>query len=83
MTITSKSYIRLTVEEVEKLNLCRKSIIGNYSKHQVISGLIDGGFATALESLYSDDLITDDEFNKGLDKLPDYLQEKVRAKLQR
>ncbi len=83
MTIKSKSYIRLTVEEVEKLNLCRKSIIGNYSKHQVISGLIDGGFATALESLYSDDLITDDEFNKGLDKLPDYLQEKVRAKLQR
>ncbi len=82
MTIKSKSYIRLTVEEVEKLNLCCKSIIGNYSKHEVVSGLIDGGFATALESLYSEDLITDEEFNEGLDKLPDYLQEKVRAKLQ-
>ena len=82
MTIKSKSYIRLTVEEVEKLNLCCKSIIGNYSKHEVVSGLIDGGFATALESLYSEDLITDQEFNEGLDKLPDYLQEKVRAKLQ-
>jgi len=78
----SKSYLRLTVEEVEKLNLCCKSIIGNYSKHEVVSGLIDGGFATALESLYSEDLITDQEFNDGLDKLPDYLQEKVRAKLQ-
>ncbi len=82
MTIKSKSYLRLTVEEVEKLNLCCKSIIGNYSKHEVVSGLIDGGFATALESLYSEDLITDEEFNEGLDKLPDYLQEKVRTKLQ-
>ena len=82
MTIKSKSYLRLTVEEVEKLNLCCKSIIGNYSKHEVVSGLIDGGFATALESLYSEDLITDQEFNDGLDKLPEYLQEKVRAKLQ-
>ncbi len=78
----SKSYLRLTVEEVEKLNLCCKSIIGNYSKHDVVSGLIDGGFATALESLYSEDLITDEEFNEELDKLPDYLHEKVRAKLQ-
>ena len=82
MKMKSKSYLRLTVEEVEKLNLCCKSIIGNYSKHEVVSGLIDGGFATALESLYSEDLITDQEFNDGLDKLPEYLQEKVRAKLQ-
>ena len=64
------------------MNLCCKSIIGNYSKHEVVSGLIDGGFVTALESLYSEDLITEEEFNEGLDKLPDYLQEKVRAKLQ-
>ena len=83
MTITSGSYIRLTVEEVEKLNLCRKSIIGNYSKHQIMSGLIDGGFANALENLHTEDLITEDEFKKGLDKLPDYLQEKVKAKLHR
>ena len=83
MTHKSRSYIRLTLEEVEKLNLCRKSIIGNYSKHQVMSGLIDVGFANALENLYEEDLITEDEFKEGLDKLPDYLQEKVKAKLHR
>lgn len=84
MTVKSRSFIRLTQDEVEKLNTCIHSIstkpngvTGKPSKHQVITGLIDGAYAVALKSLYESDLISDAEMRLGIDQLPDYFHDRL------
>jgi len=83
----SKSYIKFTPEEIDKLHFVCKSIctrpdnsIGRPTKKELLSGLIDSAFGDALKNMYADDLITEEEFEEGLEELPDYLQDRTRQR---
>lgn len=83
----SKTYIKFTPEEIDKLHYVCKSIstrpdnsLGRPTKHEVLSGLIDSAFGDALTNLYAEDLISEDELEDELDRLPDYLQDRTRQR---
>ena len=82
MTIKIDTYIKLTQLEVKKLGYCNRDIDdGEYSNHELITGLIDGGYANALASLYKRGRIGIEEVYQGIDELPDYFQEDVRRRI--
>ena len=83
----SKTYIKFTTEEIDKLHFVCKSIctrpdnsLGRPTKQELLHGLIDSAYADALTNLYAEDLISEDELKDGLEQLPDYLQDRTRQR---
>ena len=82
MNIKQDTYVKLTGLDVKKLSYCNRDIDdGDYSNHEIITGLIDGGYAIALVSLYKRGRIGIEDVYQGIDELPDYFQEEVREKI--
>jgi len=84
MKVESNTYIKLTPDELDKLSLCLESIStkpdgteGKPSKHQLISGLIDGAYGRALINLQQENLIPAKEFAQRVEILPPYMQAHV------
>ena len=78
----SEEYIRLTEEYSWKLDVVASAILEEKTKKQLIEGGINIMLANALHNLYKDNEITEEGLETGLENLPDYLAEKVRADLQ-
>jgi len=83
----SKSYIKFTPEEIDKLHFICKSIctrpdnsLGRPTKQELLGGLINSAYGDVLKNLYKEDLINEDEFEKGLGELPQYLQDRTRQR---
>ena len=83
----SKTYIKFTPEEIDKLHFVCKSIctrpdnsLGRPTKHELLSGLIDSAYGDALKNMYEEDLITEDQLEEGIEQLPDYLQNRTRQR---
>ena len=82
MKVISEEYIRLTEEYSWKLDVVASAILEEKTKKQLVEGGINIMLANALHNLYKDNEITQEDLESGLESLPDYLAEKVRADLQ-
>ena len=76
--ITKKS-IALHLDSVilNKIKRMQQSISEPTTYAKILSGLIDIGYATALDILYADGLISEDEYYKGMLELPYFLQTRM------
>ena len=54
--------------------------LGRPTKQELLGGLINSAYGDALKNLYTEDLINEDEFEKGLGELPEYLQDRTRKR---
>ena len=77
MRVKQEEYLRLTEEVIWKLDVIKTSISEETSKKQIVEGMVDLGFATALKCLYKDGEITSEGLDTGLSYLEDYLQRRV------
>ena len=82
MRIKQEEYLRLTEEVIWKLDVIKTSISEETSKKQIVEGMVDLGFATALKILYQDGQITSEGLDTGLSYLEDYLQRRVLKDIQ-
>ena len=77
--MTTKKSIALHLDSVSlnKIKRMQQSISEPTTYGKIISGLIDMGYASALDILYGDGLISDDEYYKGMLELPYFLQTRM------
>ena len=77
--MTSKKSITLDLDSVilNKIKWMQQSISEPTTYAKIISGLIDMGYASALDILYADGSISEDEYHKGVLELPDFLQTRM------
>lgn len=68
--------ITVTLDQVttSKIQIIQEAISEPTTYAKVLEGLIDGGFATALKTLYEEGSLAEDEFREYQDLLPDYLR---------
>ena len=77
----TNNYIRLTKEELAKIEIIKRSISDQTTTVEILQGLIDSGFVIALKTLYREELMDDKEFNNWLKTLPRFHQEKLLSDL--
>ena len=77
--MTTKRSIALHLDSVSlnKIKRMQQSISAPTTYAKILSGLIDIGYATALDILYADGLISEDEYYKGMLELPYFLQTRM------
>ena len=73
----SSTYIKLTEEEVDKLNLCSRSMEDHPSKSKIIHGLIDVGTVTAIKTLQNEGLLTQSELDYWITTLPEFHRRRI------
>tara|TARA_Y100001968_G_C19254331_1_gene666001 strand:- start:370 stop:630 length:261 start_codon:yes stop_codon:yes gene_type:complete len=74
-------YIRLSEEDLFKLDIIDSAYEEIVSKKVVIREMINIMLKRALEILYVENQITKDGFNYAASLLPDYLEQEMREKL--
>ena len=74
--MTTKKSIKLHLDSVilNKIKRMQQSISEPTTYAKIISGLIDMGYASALDILYADGSISEDEYHKSVLELPYFLQ---------
>ena len=77
----TNNYIRLTKEELAKIEIIKRSISDQTTTVKILQGLIDSGFVIALKTLYREELMDDKEFNNWLKTLPRFHQEQLLSDL--
>ena len=77
--MTTKKSIALHLDSVSlnKIKRMQQSISEPTTYAKIISGLIDMGYASALDILYADGSISEDEYYKGVLELPYFLQTRM------
>ena len=77
--MTTKKSIALHLDSVSlnKIKRMQQSISEPTTYAKIISGLIDMGYASALDILYADGSISEEEYYKGVLELPDFLQTRM------
>jgi len=65
--------ITLTSKQAAKVRLMQQAISEPTTYHKIIDGLIDTGFANALKTLYAGGELDEENYQKGLNQLPEYL----------
>ena len=85
----SDTYIQFTPDAIDKLHFICKSICtkpnnskGHPTKKELLHGLVDANYASALQNMYEENLITDEELQDGIERLPDFLQERVKDEIE-
>ena len=66
MVVSSETYVRLTAEDVGKLDVVQSSIEEATSHRQLVRGAIDHFYCNALRFLYRDGELTDQGLANGL-----------------
>ena len=69
--------ITITLDRITagKIQMIQQAISEPTTYAKVLEGLIDGGFATTLKTLYKEGSLTPEEFEEYQDLLPEYLRE--------
>tara|TARA_Y100001968_G_scaffold330668_1_gene383166 strand:- start:1115 stop:1387 length:273 start_codon:yes stop_codon:yes gene_type:complete len=83
MNISEESYIRLTEEDVGKLDVIQSSIEESTSHRQIVKGGIDNLYCNALRYLYRDGEITDEGLENGLSHVDDYMAKKIKKVIEK
>ena len=76
---TNQIIITLTSKQAAKVRLMQQAISEPTTYHKIIDGLIDAGFANALKTLYADGELNQENYQKGLKQLPDYLRASITS----
>ena len=71
--------IALTSKQLAKVRLMQQAISEPITFHKILDGLIDTGFANALKSLYARGELAQENYQKGLKQLPDYLRASINS----
>jgi len=71
--------ISLTSNQLTKVRLIQQAISEPTTFHKILDGLIDTGFATALKTLYADGELDQENYQKGLRQLPEYLRASITS----
>jgi Fe2+ or Zn2+ uptake regulation protein len=66
------SFIRLSPQQVSKLEVMKHSIEEPVTRKEIIDGMIDSGYAVALKTVYDAGLISKRTYEDGLKQVPDY-----------
>jgi Fe2+ or Zn2+ uptake regulation protein len=66
------SFIRLTPQQVSKLEVMKHSIEEPVTRKEIIDGMIDSGYVVALKTLYDAGLVNKKTYEDGLRQVPDY-----------
>ena len=77
--MTTKKSIKLHLDPVSlnKVKRMQQSISEPTTYAKITSGLIDMGYASALDILYADGSISEDEYYKGVLELPYFLKTRM------
>ena len=71
--------ISLTSQQLAKVRLMQQAISEPTTFHKILDGLIDTGFANALKTLYARGEVDQENYQKGLKQLPDYLRASINS----
>jgi len=71
--------ITLTTRQCAKVRLMQQAISEPTTYHKILDGLIDTGFATALETLYTDGELDQENYLRGQKQLPEYLRRSITS----
>ena len=77
MDVSSETYIRLTEEDLGKLDVIQSSIEEVTTHRQLVRAGIDNLYINSLRYLYRDREITDEGLENGLSYVEDYMAEKI------
>lgn len=66
------SFIRLSPQQVSKLEVMKHSIEEPVTRKEIIDGMIDSGYVVALKTLYDAGLLSKKTYEDGLRQVPDY-----------
>ena len=66
------SFIRLSPQQVSKLEVMKQSIEEPVTRKDIIDGMIDSGYMVALKTLYDEGLLSKKTYEDGLRQVPDY-----------
>jgi len=77
--ISNQITITLTTKQSAKVRLMQQAIVEPTTYHKILDGLIDTGFAAALKTLYADGELNQENYERGLKQLPDYLRESISS----
>jgi hypothetical protein len=69
----------LTSNQLAKVRLIQQAISEPTTYHKILDGLIDTGFANALKTLYARGEVDQENYQKGLKQLPDYLRASINS----
>ena len=71
--------ITLSTKQSAKVRLMQQAISEPTTYHKILDGLIDTGFAAALKTLYADGELDQENYERGLKQLPDYLRASITS----
>jgi len=71
--------ISLTSQQLAKVRLIQQAISEPTTYQEILDGLIDTGFANALKTLYARGELDQENYQKGLKQLPDYLRASINS----
>jgi hypothetical protein len=74
---SSQITITLTLKQSAKVRLMQQVISEPTTYHKILDGLIDSGFATALKTQYADGQLDQENYERGLKQLPEYLRASI------
>ena len=78
MTRNNKpSFIRLSPQQVSKLEVMKQSIEEPVTRKDIIDGMIDSGYVVALKTLYDAGLVNKRDFERSLAQIPDYILDAI------
>jgi hypothetical protein len=81
MDVSSETYIRLTEEDVGKLDVIQSSIEEPTTQRQIVRGGIDNLYINALRFLYRDGELSDEGLENGLTHVEDWMAEKTMKEI--
>ena len=81
MVVSSETYVRLTAEDVGKLDVVQSSIEEATSHRQLVRGAIDHFYCNALRFLYRDGELSDEGLENGLTHVEDWMAEKTMKEI--
>jgi hypothetical protein len=71
------SFIRLSPQQVSKLEVMKQSIEEPVTRKEIIDGMIDSGYVVALKTLYDAGLVNKKDFERSLAQIPDYILDAI------
>ena len=71
--------LSLTSNQLATVRLIQQAISEPTTYHKILGGLIDTGFANALKTLYARGEVDQENYQKGLKQLPDYLRASINS----
>ena len=81
MPVQYDHYIKLTEEDLFKIDIIKSAIEEEVSTNKIVSGMLDQGFCTALWVMKREGSITPDALEYALEQVPEDLIDDLMTKI--